>query len=136
MKKIAFVSSEKPEAKEALKILKREYKNVPPSKADIIVALGGDGTILKSLHDFLKQKKPIYGMNKGNVGFLMNQYSENDLHKRLEEAVAYQLYPLKIKSFDENGKIKESLAFNDVSIIRNSSKIAANSGNIAANSGE
>ena len=124
MKKIAFVSSEKPEAKEALKILKREYKNVPPTNADIIVALGGDGTILKSLHDFLKQKKPIYGMNKGNVGFLMNQYSENDLHKRLEEAVAYPLYPLKIKSFHENGKIKESLAFNDVSIIRNSSKIA------------
>ena len=94
MKKIAFVSSEKPEAKEALKILKREYKNVPPINADIIVALGGDGTILKSLHDFLKQRKPIYGMNKGNVGFLMNQYSENDLHKRLEEAVAYPLYPL------------------------------------------
>ena len=80
-KKIGFVSSEKPEAKKSLQILKKLYKNVPPEKAEIIVALGGDGTILKSLHNFLKKKIPIYGMNKGFVGFLMNQYWEKNLEK-------------------------------------------------------
>ncbi len=123
-KKIGFVSSEKPEAKKSLQILKKLYKNVPPEKAEIIVALGGDGTILKSLHNFLKKKIPIYGMNKGFVGFLMNQYSEKNLEKRLNEAIPYKLHPLKIKSFDYNGKVKEGLAFNDVSMIRSSPSIA------------
>ncbi len=124
MKNIAFVSSEKPEAKNSLKVLKKIYKNVSPEKADVIVALGGDGTVLKSLHNFLNEKKPIYGMNRGNVGFLMNQYSEKNLYKRLSEAISYTLHPLRIKSFHQNGKVGESLAFNDISMIRNSSKIA------------
>ena len=64
-KKIGFVSSEKPEAKKSLQILKKLYKSVAPEKAEVIVALGGDGTILKSLHKFLKKKIQIYGMNKG-----------------------------------------------------------------------
>ena len=123
-KKIGFVSSEKPEAKKSLQILKKLYKSVAPEKAEVIVALGGDGTILKSLHKFLKKKIPIYGMNKGYVGFLMNQYSEKNLEKRLSEAIPYKLHPLKIKSFDSSGKIKEGLAFNDVSMIRNSPSIA------------
>ena len=123
-KKIGFVSSEKPEAKKSLQILKKLYKSVAPEKAEVIVALGGDGTILKSLHKFLKKKIPIYGMNKGYVGFLMNQYSEKNLEKRLSEAIPYILHPLKIKSFDSSGKIKEGLAFNDVSMIRNSQSIA------------
>ena len=63
-------------------------------------------------------------MNKGFVGFLMNQYSEKNLQKRLDEAIPYKLYPLKIKSFDSNGKVKEGLAFNDVSMIRSSPSIA------------
>ena len=115
MTKIAFVSSEKPEAKNSLKILKKNYNNVSPENADVIVALGGDGTILKSLHSFLKSKKPIYGMNRGNVGFLMNQYSEKNLEKRLKEAIAYKLSPLRIKCFNNDNYITESIAFNDVS---------------------
>ena len=63
-------------------------------------------------------------MNKGFVGFLMNQYSEKNLQKRLDEAIPYKLHPLKIKSFDSNGKVKEGLAFNDVSMIRSSPSIA------------
>ena len=63
-------------------------------------------------------------MNKGFVGFLMNQYSEKNLQKRLNEAIPYKLHPLKIKSFDSNGKVKEGLAFNDVSMIRSSPSIA------------
>tara|TARA_B100000003_G_scaffold44238_1_gene37992 strand:- start:1106 stop:1870 length:765 start_codon:yes stop_codon:yes gene_type:complete len=123
-KRIGFVSSDKPEAKKSLQVLKKLYKNVSPENADVIVALGGDGTILKSLHNFLKKQIPIYGMNKGFVGFLMNQYSEKNLQKRLDEAIPYKLHPLKIKSFDSNGKVKEGLAFNDVSMIRSSPSIA------------
>ncbi len=123
-KKIGFVSSNKPEAIKALESLKRLYENVPPNEADIVVALGGDGTVLKSLHDFLKNKTPIYGMNRGFVGFLMNQFAEKDLLKRLSEAIPYKLYPLIIKSYDKKGNIQNGLAFNDVSMIRNSPRIA------------
>jgi len=123
-KKIGFVSSDKPEAKKSLGNLKKIYKNVPPENADIIVALGGDGTVLESLHKYLKKKIPIYGMNRGHIGFLMNQFSESNLEKRLEDAISYKLFPLKITSHFINGKSSQCLAFNDVSIIRNSAKIA------------
>ncbi len=124
MTKIGFVSSKKPDAKESLKKIKQMYNFVSPKNADVIVALGGDGTMLQSLHNFLHLNKPIYGMNKGHIGFLMNQYSEKNLENRLSEAIPYKLYPLRIKCFDKNNNITESLAFNDVSLIRSSSKIA------------
>ena len=124
IKKIGFVSSNKPEAQESLQKLQSLYDSVSPEKADVIVALGGDGTVLKCLHKFLEKKIPIYGMNRGLVGFLMNRYTEKNLEKRIKNAIPYKLYPLKIKSYDISGKIKEGLAFNDVSMIRNSSKIA------------
>ena len=97
MTKIGFVSSDKPDAQKSLNKMKQKYKCVSPENADIIVALGGDGTMLQSLHKFLHLKKPIYGMNKGHIGFLMNQYLENGLEKRLSEAIPYKLSPLKIK---------------------------------------
>ena len=81
-RKIGFVASQKPEAIEALKKLKKLYRNVPPNKADIIVALGGDGTILKCLHDYLNKKIPIYGMNRGFVGFLMKIILKKDYRKQ------------------------------------------------------
>ncbi len=124
MTKIGFVSSEKPDAIKSLKILKKIYNFVSPKNADVIVTLGGDGTMLKSLHNFLHLNKPIYGMNRGHIGFLMNQYSEKNLEQRLQEAISYKLSPLKIRCFDKNNYITEGLAFNDVSLIRNSSKIA------------
>ena len=124
MTKIGFVSSDKPDAQKSLKKMKENYKCVSPENADVIVALGGDGTMLQSLHKFLHLKKPIYGMNKGHIGFLMNQYLEHDLEKRLSEAIPYKLSPLRIKCIDKKDKVTESLAFNDVSLIRNSSKIA------------
>jgi len=124
MTKIGFVSSDKPDAQKSLKKMKENYKCVSPENAEVIVALGGDGTMLQSLHKFLHLKKPIYGMNKGHIGFLMNQYLENDLEKRLSEAIPYKLSPLRIKCIDKKDKVTESLAFNDVSLIRNSSKIA------------
>ena len=123
-KKIHFVSSDNKAAKEAKDNLVKKYKDYSAPEADVIVALGGDGTVLKSLHDFLKNKTPIYGMNRGFVGFLMNQFAEKNLLKRLSEAIPYKLYPLIIKSYDKKGNIQNGLAFNDVSMIRNSPRIA------------
>ena len=100
MIKIGFVSSNKPDAQKSLNKMKK-YKCVSPEKADVIVALGGDGTMLQSLHKFLHLNKPIYGMNRGHIGFLMNQYLETGLEKRLLEAIPYKLSPLKIKCVDK-----------------------------------
>ena len=123
-KKIGFVSSNKPEAKKSLEKLKSLYENVSPSNAEVIVALGGDGTVLESLHKYLKRKVPIYGMNRGHIGFLMNQYSEKKLEEKLNNAISFKLYPLRIKCFYLNDEVDECLAFNDVSLLRNSPKIA------------
>lgn len=123
-KKIAFVCSDTIEAKTSMVKLKEKYGFVSPSNADVIIALGGDGTILETLHKYLKKMVPIYGMNRGHIGFLMNEYSENNLINRLNLANPTKLFPLKIKSYLLNGKIKESLAFNDVSLIRDTRQIA------------
>ena len=123
-KKISFISSKASLAKKSLKQLKKKYKNFKPEDADIIIALGGDGTILETFHKFLQERKLIYGMNRGHVGFLMNQYSEESLISRIEQANSTRLYPLKIRTFDVSGNIKECLAFNDVSLIRKTRQIA------------
>ena len=122
--KIGLVCSGNEVARKSALILKSKYKFVRPTAADVIVALGGDGTILETLHKFLKQKIPIYGMNRGHIGFLMNEYSEKNLLTRLRKSKSTKLYPLRIKSFLNNGSIKESIAFNDVSLIRDTRQIA------------
>ncbi len=122
--KIGLVCSGDQTATKSACILKKKYKFVKPAQADVIVALGGDGTVLETLHKYLKQQIPIYGMNRGHIGFLMNEYSENNLLTRLKKSKSTKLYPLKIKSFLNNGSIKESIAFNDVSLIRNTRQIA------------
>lgn len=122
--KIFFISSESKSAKNSLKTLKNIYGNYPIKEANIIVVLGGDGTILSSVHRYYKKEIPIYGMNKGNIGFLMNNFSEKDLEKRLKKSISTQLHPLKIKTFSNNGDIKELIAFNDVTLIRDSHQSA------------
>ena len=124
LNKIGFVSSQNPIAKKSLSILRKKYKFSDPSRADVIVVLGGDGTVLNYLHKYLKKKIPIYGMNRGHIGFLMNEYSEKKLIERLNSSIPTKLYPLKIRCFNKDGKIRESIAFNDVSMIRDSRQIA------------
>ena len=124
LKKIGFVSSRDKIAKSSLEILKKKYDHVSPKKADIVVALGGDGTVLNSLHEYMERSIPIYGMNRGHIGFLMNKYSENFLLQRLNKAIPIKLHPLKIKCYRNLKLVKESLAFNDVSLIRDSRQIA------------
>src|SRR5262249_57526642 len=78
--RIAFVASPIAEAREALERLSARYRNAAPDAADVIVALGGDGFMLQTLHKYMRSGKPIYGMHRGTVGFLMNEYSLRDLH--------------------------------------------------------
>ena len=95
--RIAFVASEMPEAIEAQKALVKRYGKTEPAKADAIVALGGDGLMLQTLHRFINDKIPTYGMNRGSVGFLMNDYGEDDLKERLAAAETA------VKAKEENG---------------------------------
>ena len=83
---VAFVASLNPEATEACEHLSQHYGNAAPETADVIVALGGDGFMLQTLHRFMSTGKPIYGMHRGTVGFLMNEYSAEHLHRRLAAA--------------------------------------------------
>jgi NAD+ kinase len=116
--KIAFVASDVPEAQQAYEELVERYGNCAPKKADAIVALGGDGLMLQTLHKFMNDKVPIYGMNRGSVGFLMNEYHEEHLIERLEKAEMSKVYPLSMLAFDGSGKAHKALAINEVSLFR------------------
>src|ERR1700748_2696574 len=100
---IAFLSSGAKEANDALERLTALYGNSPLDKAEVIVALGGDGLMLQTLHMTMKAPKPIYGMNRGSVGFLMNDYSEYGLRERLEVAQPSIIHPLIMRALDING---------------------------------
>src|SRR5690349_293301 len=94
VEKIAFVASDAPEAREALERLVARYGNVPEAQADAIVALGGDGLMLQTLHTHMHHRVPVYGMNRGSVGFLTNDYSDDDLKGRLARAELSIIHPL------------------------------------------
>ena len=116
--RIAFVASPIPEAKRALASLRKRYGNVPPTRADVIVALGGDGLMLQTLHRFMASGKPIYGMHRGTVGFLMNEFSADKLKERLAAAKNAVIHPLLMRARDSAGKQHAFHAFNEVSLFR------------------
>ena len=116
--KIAFVASESEEARAALVRLTAQYGTIDPKKADVIVALGGDGLMLQTLHRYMHDRIPIYGMNRGSVGFLMNEYREDDLPGRLARADASTIHPLSMRATDKNGKVHHALAINEVNLFR------------------
>jgi NAD+ kinase len=115
---IALVASAAPDAQSALQALRDRYTNVSPEKADVIVALGGDGLMLQSLHRFMGSGKPIYGMNKGTIGFLMNDFREDDLFERLEAAERSVVHPLLMVAWDVHGVAHTARAINEVSMLR------------------
>jgi NAD+ kinase len=117
-KRIAFVASPIAEAQEALEKLAARYGNAPARDADVIVALGGDGLMLQTLHRFMQTGKPIYGMHRGTVGFLMNEYSPDDLPQRLAKARVTVIHPLLMRAHNEDGETFEFHAFNDVFLYR------------------
>jgi NAD+ kinase len=116
--KIAFVASETKEAEDALAKLTARYGNVAPEAADAIVALGGDGLMLQTMHNHLNSRIPIYGMNRGSVGFLLNDYDDNGLKERLEQAEITVIHPLCMTVRDIKGANHQALAINEVSLFR------------------
>ncbi|MBN8945250.1 MAG: NAD kinase [Rhizobiales bacterium] len=123
-RKIAFVASPAPEAQAAFNNLSARYGSVAPDEADLIVALGGDGLMLQTLHRFIATGKPIYGMNRGSVGFLMNEYVEDGLVERLLAAERSVIHPLAMTTVDIHGERHDALAINDVALLRQTSQIA------------
>jgi NAD+ kinase len=122
--RMAFVASNTPEAQSALKSLQGRYGATTPGKADVIVALGGDGFMLRAIHGYRKLGKPIYGMNRGTVGFLMNAYEPTGLSHRLAGAVPIVLHPLRMIATTITGKRVEGLAINEVSLLRETRQTA------------
>jgi NAD+ kinase len=122
--RIACVSSGSERAEEALNVLQRRYELVAVEQADVLIALGGDGFMLRCLHDFIDRELPIYGMNRGTIGFLMNEFHEDDLLKRVNEANPAELHPLRMKAVDIDGKEHHALAFNEVALSRHSYQAA------------
>ena len=116
-KKIHFVSSDNKAAKEAKDNLVKKYKDYSAPEADVIVALGGDGLMLQTLHDNIGEAKPIFGINKGSVGFLMNDYNDDDLLERIESATLTKVYPLQMTVKTEQEEISAK-AINEVSLLR------------------
>jgi len=116
--KIAFVASNVPIAQTARAALIARFGDTAPEEAEVIVALGGDGFMLESLHSHQRLDVPVYGMNRGTVGFLMNEYSESDLMERLEEAEEEVINPLHMTATDREGVAHEGLAINEVSLLR------------------
>ncbi|AMN42693.1 NAD kinase [Rhodoplanes sp. Z2-YC6860] len=122
--RIAFVASPAPEARKALASLTRRYGNVAPSKADVVVALGGDGLMLRTLHKLMHTDKPIYGMHRGTIGFLMNDFSETKLRDRLAAAHVAVIHPLTMRARDTRGRLHEHYAINEVSLFRQTYQVA------------
>ncbi|MDH3788409.1 MAG: NAD kinase [Xanthomonadales bacterium] len=117
-RKIHFVAAQIEEAAAAMSALQDTYGQYELDDADVIVALGGDGFMLRTLHRFLPADLPVYGMKLGNVGFLMNRFREDGLHERLNEADVVGLNPLSMIAVTEAGNESRALAINEVSLLR------------------
>jgi NAD+ kinase len=122
--RLAFAASDRPEAQEAKEALIARYGQASDEEAQVIVALGGDGFMLETLHENLKGGRPIYGMNRGSVGFLMNEYSEDALLERINAAEQAIIHPLSMVAVDADGRRLEALAINEVSLLRQTRQTA------------
>ena len=124
VERFAVVASQSPNAQQALAEISSRHKLSEPEDADVIVALGGDGFMLETQHRYLNHSKPIYGMNRGTVGFLMNEFKTSGLVERLENAHDSQLHPLRMIAENNYGGRQEALAINEVSLLRQSRQAA------------
>jgi len=122
--RLAIVASETDVAQHARRRLVERYGDVPVAQADVIVALGGDGFMLRTLHAHRERAVPVYGMKLGRVGFLMNKYRLAGLAARIAKAHAAELHPLEMRVRDGSGKLHTGLAFNEVSLLRQSNQAA------------
>ena len=122
--KLAFLAGKAPEPQAALAELAAHYPSVPLTEADIIIALGGDGFMLQTLHATQHLDIPVYGMNRGTVGFLMNGYAVEGLMERLRVAEMAVLNPLRMRATRNDGTVTEALAINEVSLLRQGAQAA------------
>lgn len=121
---IALAASPSDDARRAHEALASFYSIVDASKADVIVALGGDGHMLRTIHEYMDTGIPIYGMNRGSIGFLMNEYREDELLERLNQAAVAEIHPLRMKATQVDGTIVDSIAINEVSLLRQTHQAA------------
>ena len=121
--RVAFIASDAEAAQRALAELRPLYGTIEPEQADVIVPLGGDGFMLESLHRFVGTGKPIFGMHRGSVGFLMNSYRPDGLNERLAAAQPVELHPLEMTA-RRNGVVQRAIAFNEVSLLRETRQAA------------
>src|SRR5437899_10050643 len=122
--RIAFVASASAEAQAALAQLVKLYGNHDADDADVVVALGGDGLMLQTLHRHMRSGKPIYGMHRGTVGFLMNEYTTHDLQTRLAAARESLINPLLMRATDIHGTVHLHHAINEVALFRQTYQVA------------
>jgi NAD+ kinase len=122
--RICFTASDRPEAQDARQRLAGLYGDAAPHQAEVIVALGGDGFMLETLHEHLAGGLPIYGMNRGSVGFLMNEYAEDGLLERIAAAERAVIHPLRMTTTSVHGQTNEALAINEVSLLRQTRQAA------------
>ncbi|MCW8870553.1 MAG: NAD kinase [Proteobacteria bacterium] len=122
--KIAFVASQSENAQKSLKQMVDRYGQANPDQADVIVVLGGDGFMLHSLHQYMYQKIPVFGLRRGTVGFLMNDYQSNNLVERIQQAKKTILHPLAMNAEKISGETFDSLAINEVSLLRQTKQSA------------
>lgn len=123
--KLAFLASDTEVAQAAYENLVSIYGNCEPKEADAVIALGGDGFMLQTQHEYMNSGIPIYGMNKGTVGFLMNEYKPDNLRQRISSALKSRIRPLAMVATDMEGKTHEAIAINEVSLLRQSYQAAS-----------
>jgi len=122
--RIAFAASTHPRAREALECLEARYRHVDCGEADVLVALGGDGFMLHTLHENSARDLPVFGMHLGEVGFLMNRFSEEDLFERISNAASFTLVPLRMCAETIAGQRHEGVAINEVALLRQTNQAA------------
>ncbi len=122
--KLAILAAQNDAARAAQDLLAARYGAAEPDEADVVVALGGDGFMLETLHRFLGRGVPVYGMNRGSVGFLMNDFAEDDLPGRIAAAQEATLHPLRMRALSNGCAPVEALAINEVSLLRESRQAA------------
>ncbi len=122
--RIGFVAGTSDAARKARSRLSERYGGVPPEEADVVVALGGDGLMLETLHRFMDRDVGIYGMNRGTVGYLLNEYRETGLLRRLQVAEKVELRPLQMQARTVSGEVYEAISINEVSLLRETRQAA------------
>ena len=124
MKKYHFIFDRTNKNKKLIKIFLRKYKNYSPQLSTVIVVLGGDGFMLKTLKKYQRYHKPFYGINRGTFGFLMNKFKTYDIYKNISKAKPVFISPLEMKALTQKNKIISAIAINEVSLLRQSRQTA------------